>query len=58
MTEQQRHAAVVILRDAEAKLVKFKERLLDLALFFTRANADKFNRFFTHDLNSIYYKVE
>ncbi|WP_246918254.1 hypothetical protein [Bradyrhizobium sp. SHOUNA76] len=58
MSVQQRHAAVVILRDAEAKIVRFKERLQDLALFFTRANADKLNRFFTHDLNSIYYKVE
>lgn len=58
MTEAQRHAAVVILRDAEAKTARFKERLQDLALFFTRSNADKLNRFFAHDLNSIYYKVE
>lgn len=58
MSEAQRHAAVVILRDAEAKIIRFKDRLQDLALFFTRTNADKLNRFFTHDLNSIYYKVE
>jgi hypothetical protein len=37
MSEQQRHAAVAILRDAEAKIVRLKERLQDLALFFTRA---------------------
>ncbi|MFQ3456941.1 hypothetical protein PMN64_27025 [Bradyrhizobium sp. UFLA01-814] len=58
MSEKQRHAAVVILRDAEAKIVRFKDRLQDLALFYTRTNAEKFNQFFTHDLNSIYYKVE
>lgn len=58
MSEAQRHAAVVILRDAEAKTRRFKDRLQDLVLFFTRTNADKLNSFFTHDLNSIYYKVE
>lgn len=58
MSEKQRHAAVVILQSAEESMVKFKARLSDLSLFFTRQNADKLNRFFTHDLNSIYYKVE
>jgi hypothetical protein len=58
MSEKQRHAAVVILRDVEDSVIKFKARLQDLALFYARANAEKFNRFFTHDLNSIYYKVE
>ncbi|WP_440639447.1 hypothetical protein ACSHT2_34065 [Bradyrhizobium sp. PUT101] len=58
MSEKQRHAAVVILQDVEAKIVKFKERLRDLSLFYTRQNADRFHGFFTHELNSIYYKVE
>lgn len=58
MSEKQRHAAVVILRDVEESIVKFRTRLQDLALFYTYANADRFNRFFTHDLNSIYYRVE
>jgi hypothetical protein len=58
MTEKQRHAAVVILRDVEESIAKFKARLQDLASFYTRENAEKFNKFFTHDLNSIYYRVE
>ncbi|MCS3451536.1 MULTISPECIES: hypothetical protein [Bradyrhizobium] len=58
MTEAQRHAAVVILRDVEESIVKFKARLLDLTYFYTRQNADRLGQFFTHELNSIYYKVE
>ncbi|WP_156434887.1 hypothetical protein [Bradyrhizobium lablabi] len=27
-------------------------------LFYTRDNAEKFNKFFAHDLNSVYYRVE
>jgi hypothetical protein len=58
MSEKQRHAAVVILRDVEESTVKFKARLQDLASFYTRENAEKFNKFFTHKLNSLYYRVE
>ncbi|MBR1155185.1 hypothetical protein [Bradyrhizobium sp. JYMT SZCCT0428] len=58
MDEKQRHAAVVILQDVEDSIVKFKARLQDLASFYSRENAEKFNRFFTHDLNSVYYRVE
>ena len=58
MTEKERHAAVVILGSVEDGIVKFKERLKDLAGFYTRQNAESFNKFFTHDLNSIYYRVE
>lgn len=58
MSEKQRHAAVVILRDVEESTVKFKARLEDLASFYTRENAEKLNKFFTHDLNSLYYRVE
>ncbi|MDI2060636.1 hypothetical protein, partial [Bradyrhizobium sp. Mp19] len=36
----------------------FKARLLDLTYFYTRQNADRLGQFFTHELNSIYYKVE
>lgn len=58
MTEKQRHAAVVILRNVEDSIVKFKARLQDLASFYTRENAEMLNKFFTHELNSIYYRVE
>jgi hypothetical protein len=58
MTDKERHIAVVILRDVEEGIIKFKSRLKDLALFFTRENAENFNAFFTNELNSIYYRVE
>ncbi|MCP1848399.1 MULTISPECIES: hypothetical protein [unclassified Bradyrhizobium] len=58
MDEKQRQAAVVILKDVEDSILKFKVRLQDLASFYSRENADKFNTFFTHDLNSVYYRVE
>jgi hypothetical protein len=58
MTEKERHAAVVILRDVDESIFKFRVRLKDLASFFTRENAENFNAFFTHQLNSIYYRVE
>jgi hypothetical protein len=58
MSEKQRHAAVVVLRDVEESTVKFKARLQDLASFYTRENAEMFNKFFTHALNSLYYRVE
>jgi hypothetical protein len=58
MTEKQRHAAVVILRDVEASIAKFRARLRDLANFYTRDNAENLHKFFTHPLNSIYYRVE
>lgn len=58
MTEKQRTAAVVILRNAEEGMVKFKARLEDLASFYTRENAEKLHRYFTHDLNSVHFKVE
>jgi len=58
MTERERHVAVVILRDVEESIQKFKTRLKDLASFYTRANAENFNAFFTSELNNIYYKVE
>jgi hypothetical protein len=58
MTEKQRHAAVVILRDVEASTIKLRSRLKDLASFYSRENAENLNRFFTHRLNSIYYQVE
>ncbi|MGY4505081.1 hypothetical protein ACVWYH_009038 [Bradyrhizobium sp. GM24.11] len=58
MTEAQRNAAVVILRDVEDGIGKFKARLLDLSYFYTRQNADRFGQFFGHELNNIYCKVE
>lgn len=58
MTEKERHAAVVILRDVDESIFKFRVRLKDLASFFTRENAENFNAFFTHELNSIFYRVE
>ncbi|MDA9441635.1 hypothetical protein XH98_21610 [Bradyrhizobium sp. CCBAU 51745] len=58
MTERQRHAAVVILRDVEDNVAKLRARLKDLASFYTRENAENLNKFFTHQLNSIYYRVE
>jgi hypothetical protein len=58
MTEAERHAAVVILRDVEESIIKFRARLKDLASFYTRENAENFNAFFTNELNSIYYRVE
>jgi hypothetical protein len=58
MTERERHVAVVILRDVEESIHKFKARLKDLASFYTRENAENFNTFFTNELNNIYYKVE
>ncbi|MGM4991282.1 hypothetical protein [Tardiphaga sp. 841_E9_N1_2] len=58
MTDKQRHAAVVILQSVEDSIVKFKARLQDLALFITPENADKFNRYFTHELNSLYFRVD
>jgi hypothetical protein len=58
MTEKQRHAAVVILRDVEDSVSKLRARLKDLASFYTRENAGNLNKFFTHELNSIYYRVE
>jgi hypothetical protein len=58
MTDKERHAAVVILRDVEESIQKFRMRLFDLASFYTRENAENFNAFFTSELNSIYYKVE
>ncbi|QND70217.1 hypothetical protein [Tardiphaga robiniae] len=58
MTEKQRHAAVVIFRSVEEKIVNFRARLQDLASFYTRENAEKLDQFFTDKLNSVYYKVE
>lgn len=58
MSEKQRHAAVVILKDVEESIVRFKARLQNLAGFFCPENAEKFHNFFTHNLNSIYYRVE
>jgi hypothetical protein len=58
MTEAERHAAVVILRDVEESIIKFRARLKDLASFDTRENAENFNAFFTSELNNIYYRVE
>jgi hypothetical protein len=58
MTEKERHVAVVILRDVEESIQKFRMRLFDLASFYTSANAENFNAFFTSELNNIYYKVE
>jgi hypothetical protein len=58
MTEKERHAAVVILRDVEESIQKFRMRLYDLASFYTRENAQNFDAFFTSELNNIYYKVE
>ncbi len=58
MTEKERHAAVVILEDAESNMTKFLNRLRDLASFYTRENAANFDRFFTHQLNNVYFKVE
>jgi hypothetical protein len=58
MTEKERHVAVVILRDVEKSIHKFRMRLKDLASFYTRENAENFNAFFTSELNNIYYKVE
>jgi hypothetical protein len=58
MTEKQRHAAVVILRNVEDSVAKLRARLKDLASFYTRENTENLNRFFTHELNSIYYQVE
>jgi hypothetical protein len=58
MTEKERHVAVVILRDVEKSIHKFRMRLKDLASFYTRENAENFNAVFTSKLNNIYYKVE
>jgi hypothetical protein len=58
MTERERHVAVVILRDVEESIHKFRARLKDLASFYTRENAENFNAFFTHEFNNIYYTVE
>jgi hypothetical protein len=58
MTENERHVAVVILRDVDESIHKFRMRLFDLASFYTRENARNFNAFFTSELNNIYYKVE
>jgi hypothetical protein len=58
MTERERHVAVIILRDVEESIHKFRTRLKDLASFYTRENAENFNAFFTNELNNIYYKVE
>ena len=58
MTERERHVAVVILKDVDESIEKFRARLKDLAAFYTRENAENFNSFFTHELNNIYYKVE
>jgi hypothetical protein len=58
MTENERHAAVVILRDVDKSIHKFRMRLFDLVSFYTRENAVNFNAFFTSELNNIYYKVE
>jgi hypothetical protein len=57
MTENERHAAVVMLRDVDESIEKFRARLLELASFYTRQNAMSFNAFFTSELNNIYYKV-
>jgi hypothetical protein len=58
MTENERHVAVVILRDVDESIHKFRMWLFDLASFYTRENARNFDAFFTSDLNNIYYKVE
>lgn len=58
MSEKQRHAAVVILKTADEKLFKLRNRMKDLASFFTPENALSFNAFYTHDLNSLFYRVE
>src|ERR1700730_1326666 len=58
MTENERHIAVVILKDVDETINKFRARLMDLASFYTRENAANFNAFFTSELNNIYYKVE
>lgn len=58
MTEKQRHAAVVIFRDVEESIIKFSSRLMDLASFYTREKRQVFNKFFVHDLNSLYYRVK
>ena len=49
---------MVILRDVEESIIKFRARLQDLASFFTRENAANFDAFFTSELNNIYYRVE
>jgi hypothetical protein len=58
MSDKERHVAVVILRDVEESIHKFRMRLFDLASFYTRENAEKFNAFFTSEFNNIYYKVD
>ncbi len=58
MNEKQRHAAVVILRDAEDSIAKLRARLKGLASFYTRENAECLNKFYTHQLNSLYFRVE
>jgi hypothetical protein len=59
MTEAERRAAVSILRDhVDSGIVKFVERLRDLAAFFCRENGEMFHAFFTHPLNSIYFRVD
>jgi hypothetical protein len=57
MTERERHVAVIILRDVEESIQKFRTRLKDLASFYSRENAENFNTFFTSEHNNIYYKV-
>jgi hypothetical protein len=39
MTERERHVAVIILRDVEESIQKFRTRLKDLASFYSRENA-------------------
>jgi hypothetical protein len=42
----------------EESIFKFRARLTELASFFTRENAENFNALFTHELNSIFCRVE
>lgn len=59
MSDAEKRAAVAVLRDlVDPGVVKFADRLKDLAAFFCRENGEMFHAFFTSPLNTVYFSVE
>lgn len=58
MSDQERNVSVIILQEVEELVATFRHKLKDLGSFYTRENAESLNRFYAHDLNPLYYRVE
>lgn len=58
VTDAQRHAAVAILRNVDAGVKKFTDRLEAFLQFFTRSNAEKLNAYGTSEHNSVYFTAQ